>query len=287
MIMPAIGKWRKRIYSFLFLLSLFGCICVVYGYCEARRIVFKEFTFKHEDIPPSFVGKKIIFIADIHCNRFFDKERVAALVKTVNERHPDIILMGGDYIESDTIYQQQFFEEIAKLKSQDGIYAVLGNHDHWADAPLVWQKFEKMGINICDNYSYWIRTADDSIKIGGVGDLWENTQIIENTIADISNKDFCILLSHNPEYLDRLDTQVVDLVLSGHNHGGQVTLFGLWAPVLPNTMHHSWFDTEQKYRYGWASKNDISMYITSGIGMGSIPFRFFSPPEIVELTLEE
>lgn len=287
MIVPAIGKWRKPICFFLSLLFLLVCVCLIYGYYEARNIVLKEFVFKHKDVPPSFVGKKIIFIADIHCNRFFDKERVAKLVETINERHPDIILMGGDYIESDTIYQQHFFEEIAKLESKDGVYAVLGNHDHWANAPLVRQRFEEIGINICDNRSYWIRTDEDSIKIGGVGDMWENTQIVENTLNDVGNDDFCILLSHNPEYLDRLGTQPIDLVLSGHNHGGQVTLFGLWAPVLPNTMHQTWIDTEQKYRQGWISKNNIRMYTTTGIGMGNIPFRFFSPPEIVEFTLQK
>ena len=280
-------KWSRRILIVFILLFLFSCICLVYGYYEARCITLKKLTFSHKDIPSAFVGKKIIFVADIHCNRYFDGERVAALVKTINEQHPDIVILGGDYIEYDSIYQQQFFEEIAKFDNVADVYAVLGNHDHWADAPLVWRKFEELGINICDNRSYWVKIGNDSIKIGGVGDLWEDDQIIENTTHDVSNTNFCILLSHNPTYIDQLQTDKVDLVLSGHNHGGQVTLFGLWAPVLPNTMHQSWFDTEQKYRYGWADKDNTRMFVTSGVGMGGIPIRFFAPPEIVEITLQK
>lgn len=273
---------------FFLLLILIAILCsgFLYAYIEARNIKLKEMTFSSENIPDAFDGKKIIFISDIHAGRYFTGKDVAKLVKRINERNPDIILLGGDNTDKNAAYSVPFFEEIAKLKSKHGVFSVLGNHDYWEDQELIQQGLINCGFNICDNQSYWIKEGNDSIKIGGVGDLWEDVQIIENTTKDVKQDDFCILLSHNPDYMELLDTDLVDLVLSGHTHGGQVTFFGLYAPIMPSTGHPEYMQTGQKYRYGWKEKNNTKLYVTTGIGMGKFPFRFFAQPEIVEITLK-
>lgn len=246
-------------------------------------------TFSDEDIPTSFVGKKIIFVSDIHCNRYFTPDDVKGLVRQINERNPDIIMLGGDYIVKDTTYAKPFFEEIKNLKCAYGVYSVLGNHDHWEDAMLIQKGLADCEFHVCDNQSFWIKEGDDSIKVGGVGDLWEDKQLIENTIKDVEKSNFCILLSHNPDYIELIDTDKVDLMLSGHTHAGQITFFGLYAPAMPSTEARrkdlGYLNSGQKYRYGWKEKDNIKLYVTSGIGMGNVPFRFFAPPEIVEITL--
>lgn len=87
--------------------------------------------------------------------------------------------------------------------------------------------------------------------------------------------------------MEILNTDKVDLMLSGHTHGGQVTLFGFYAPVMPSTWHPEYLQTGQKYRYGWKEKNSTKLYVTTGIGMDKFPFRFFAQPEIVEITLKK
>lgn len=277
-------KIRKKT-ILVFLLILIPCSCILYGYFEAHHIKLKKTTFSHKDIPSAFEGKKVIFISDIHCDRYFPAKKVACLVKKINEQNPDIIIIGGDNVRKDSTYCIPFFEEISKLKSTYGVYTVLGNHDHWESADLIQQGFNNSGFHICDNQAYWIKEGNDSIRVGGVGDFWEDEQLLENTINEVKESDFCILLSHNPDYMEYLDSEFVDLVLSGHTHGGQVTFFGLWAPIMPSSMHPEYLQTGQKYRYGWTKKGNISIYITSGIGMGGFPFRFFATPEIVEITL--
>ncbi|MFV0536090.1 MAG: metallophosphoesterase [Dysgonomonas sp.] len=273
---------------FFLLLILIATTCFgfLYTYIEARNIKLKEMTFSNENIPDTFDGKRIIFISDIHAGKYFTREDVAKLVKRINERNPDIILLGGDNTYKNATYSVPFFEEIAKLKSKYGVFSVLGNHDYWEDPELIQQGLINCGFNICDNQSYWIKEGNDSIKIGGVGDLWEDVQIIENTTKDVEQNDFCILLSHNPDYMELLNTDRVDLMLSGHTHGGQITFFGLYAPIMPSTGHPEYMQTGQKYRYGWKEKNNTKLYVTTGIGMGKFPFRFFAQPEIVEITLK-
>lgn len=270
----------------LLILIAIACSGFLYAYIEARNIKLKEMTFSSESIPQAFDGKKIIFISDIHAGKYFNGKDVANLVKRINERNPDIILLGGDNTYKDAAYSTPFFEEIAKLKSKHGVFSVLGNHDYWEDPELIQQGLINCGFNVCDNQSYWIKEGNDSIKIGGVGDLWEDVQIIENTTKDVEQNDFCILLSHNPDYMELLNTDRVDLMLSGHTHGGQITFFGLYAPIMPSTGHPEYMQTGQKYRYGWKEKNNTKLYVTTGIGMGKFPFRFFAQPEIVEITLK-
>lgn len=277
-------KKKYIIFSILFLLFT-PCLGLLYSYYEARNVIIKEMTFADQYLPESFVGKKIIFVSDIHVNEYFTGKDVADLVKRINERNPDIIILGGDYTRKEEKYSQSFFKEISKLESTYGVYTVLGNHDHWEDAELIQEGLADCGFNICDNKSYWVKNGKDSIKIGGVGDYWTDKQLLNNTISDIKETDFCMLISHNPDYMEELDTNLVNLMLSGHTHAGQVTLFGFWAPIMPSTGHPEYPQTGLKYRYGWKEKDNTKLYVTSGVGMGGFPLRFFARPEIVEITL--
>lgn len=279
-------KSKKLFLRFVFIVLSITTFCLIYAYYEARNIQLKEIVFSHKDIPDQFDGKKIIFISDIHTDKYFDGERIEELVKTINDRNPDLILIGGDNVSAKA-YIDTFIHTIKGLKSTYGVYTVLGNHDHWNGAERIKEGLLECGFAPCDNQSYWIRIANDSIKIGGVGDCWEDEQLIHNTISDVTDNDFCILLSHNPDYMEMLDSNKVDLMLSGHTHGGQITLFGLWAPITPSTAHPQHIQTGQKYIYGFTSKNNTQLYTTSGIGMGGLPFRFFAQPEIVEITLKK
>lgn len=272
---------------FCVIVILIGIIGFSYSYYEARNLRVKKYDFVHTEIPDSFVDKKILFISDIHCNKYYTPKDVAQLVSLSNSLQPDIVILGGDYTDADTTYSTPFFEEVSKLKAPLGIYSVFGNHDYWENIDIIKAGMNECGFKICDNSSYWIHEGSDSIKIGGVGDMWEDEQILENTTHDISSNDFCILLSHNPDFVEDIGDSKVDLMLSGHTHGGQVTIFGLYAPIMPAAWKPHLKNTGQKYRYGWKRVGETSLYITTGVGMGTFPFRFFAPPEIVEFTLKK
>ena len=258
---------------------LFG-LFLTYSYFESRWVKITEVEIKSADIPDSFNGAKIVFISDIHLGPFLSANRLSRIVDQINGINPDIILLGGDYVFYYTKYVEPVFHEFGKLRSVYGIYAVLGNHDYYAGADLTKKMMAKNGINSCDNQYYWVKKGNDSIKIGGVGDLWEGTQVPENTFSGLKKSDFAILLTHNPDYLENIYTDLIDLTLTGHTHGGQVTLFGWWAPILPSEFG-------QKYRYGLIDSGKMKSYITSGIGTVTVPLRFFCRPEIVVLRLKK
>ena len=270
----------KTFFKFIFFLFIGLTGILAYSHLESRWLKTTEIRINSPDIPPSFVNKRIVFIADIHHGPFFSLKRVESLVNRINKLEPDIIILGGDYVHREPQYIKPLFDNFRLLKASLDIYAVLGNHDHWEDAELTRNLMERNGIRICDNQAWWVKSGNDSIKIGGVGDFWEDEQIIDSTIFDVDPGNFCILISHNPDYLEQLCTDLIDLSLSGHTHGGQVTLFGFWAPVLSTKYG-------EKYRYGLKKSGNRLIYITSGVGTVTPPVRFFCRPEIVLITFSE
>ena len=247
-----------------------------YMFIEPSWIDTKEVVIESNQIPPQFDGKRIVFISDIHHGPFLDKQSVDNVVNQVNALDPDFILLGGDYVSGDDEYIDPVFESLSKLKAPYGVYAVLGNSD-----PQYWtlNKMPKYGINYIGNKGKWITENGARIRLGGVGDYNNGNQIISATTDPVTPNDFVILLSHNPDYFPEVDKSKVDLVLSGHTHGGQVTLFGLWAPVVRSAYGN-------KYRTGVIKEENSTLIVSNGIGTVVLPVRFFARPEIYVIELK-
>jgi len=260
------------------ILLISGLLLLFYTHLESRWIKINEFDFTSTQIPNNFNKIKIVFVSDIHHGPFFSIERVSKLVNSINEIKPDIVIFGGDYVHRDVKYIKPVFLELSRVKTKLGKYGVLGNHDYWEDYKETEKCMKIANIHNIENNSFWIKQNQDSIKIGGVGDLWENNQIIDSTIRDINKSNFCILVSHNPDYCEQITTDKIDLMLSGHTHGGQVSIFGFYSPILPSKFG-------QKYCYGLKKMDKLCIYITSGIGTITPPVRFFMRPEIVVINL--
>jgi len=245
---------------------------------EPRWLVVREVEVLDPDIPPSFDGKTIAFLTDVHHGIYFPLHRVRNLVARTNALQPDLILLGGDYAHLQTRYIPSCLAELAQLNAPLGKFGVLGNHDHWYDAELTWQSMRAAGIVALDNRAEWIVLGTERIRIGGVGDLWEHSQDLSATTSGVKDEDFVILLSHNPDYVESIQTSAVDLVLSGHTHGGQITFFGLWAPVSNSRFG-------QKYLSGVVSTPFTTAVISNGIGIVTPPLRFGARPEIILIRL--
>jgi hypothetical protein len=204
---------------------------------------------------------------------------VEDLARRVKALEPDIVLLGGDFVHQGKKYIVPCFKALARIRAKQGVYAVLGNHDHWESTRLSRKAMTHAGIVSLDNRGLWIFRGKERIRLGGVGDYWSGWQDVGPTLAGTDTDDFIILLMHNPDYVEHLKGRPIDLALAGHTHGGQVTLFGLWAPVLPSG--HG-----QKYRSGLKIVNGIPLLVTRGVGTIFPPVRFFARPEISVVTLK-
>lgn len=259
-------------------LSVLLILLAAYALTEPYFIETKEITVKNRDIPDSFNGKTIVFVSDIHYGPFFSRERVRDLVNRINALEPDIVLLGGDDVDHIETDAAPCYEELANLKAPLGKYSVPGNHE-WGREKLAEQEMKEAGITPLRNSAVWIHDGNESIRIGGVGDFWHDSQDIGPTIGEADESDYVLLLSHNPDYAGEIETDKIDLVLSGHTHGGQVTFFGLFAPYT-NSKYG------QKYRSGFAETDHTTVYVTRGVGTTFLPVRFFSRPEITVIRLQ-
>ncbi|MFH1834347.1 MAG: metallophosphoesterase [bacterium] len=260
-----------------------------YGFAETYRIEIKRFTVASPDLPAEFDGTRIVLLTDIHRGAFFSQARVGRLVERVNSLQPDLVVLGGDYVYANTDYEASCFAELADLEAPLGRFAVLGNHDYGeyndgrgengrADPTPATEAIHGAGLTLLDDQAVWLEKAGTRIRIGGVSDYEEGAPQLAPTVDGTSTGDFVMLASHNPDFAEELPAGTVDLVLSGHTHGGQVTFFGLWAPYLPS-------EYGQKYRTGLVVTETTTVVVSNGIGTIFPPVRLFARPQIVEITL--
>ncbi len=268
---------KKKLIIKLLILLLIIIVPQIYSLIEARMLKVTRITITDNDIPANFDGKTIIFCADIHHGPYFSRKRVSQLAELINSYKPDFVLYGGDFVHRSLDYINPVFQELSKAKGTYFTGGVLGNHDNWESQEISIKAMEVNAITFLDNRSQEVFIGDQSIIVGGVGDYFSDIQIEENTTESRENSDFIILLSHNPDYFDHINTDLIDLTLSGHTHGGQITFFGLWAPLLPVINRSHW--------RGLYEKDGSKLFITTGVGTITPPMRFFAQPEIVLITL--
>lgn len=265
-------------------------IVIIYAFfVEPFWLNIHQIRITNSNIPTAFNDKKIVFITDIHAGKFYSISHVKDMVEKANSLKPDIILLGGDYIDNDPAYIEPVFEELSKLDAPLGKYGVLGNHDRSRKDPAIkkqiFENMKKAEIISLENEAVWLEIDSQKIRLGGISDYMIDykTININPTISDVSQNDFVILLSHNPDYSETIShsedlKSKIDLVVSGHNHGGQINFFGLWAPIVPS-------DFGQKYLSGVVKTPFGQTIISNGIGMTIFPARFFARPEIVLINL--
>jgi predicted MPP superfamily phosphohydrolase len=263
---------KKLILIIAMLMIFFGA----YSLIEPYLIETKEITIESDQIPAEFDGKRIVFLTDIHYGSFFSENRLNNLVNQTNELKPDMILLGGDYVTNDPSSVEAVFSSLSNLNAPLGVYGVLGNNDPENNSI---QAMQNAGITYIGNNAVWIGSNTSRIRVGGVGDMDTDVPNQLPTIDGVTPEDYVILVSHKPDYFEKISRSKIDLQLSGHTHGGQITFFGLWAPFI-NSKYG------QKYVTGLKKSNNNTMIISNGIGMVWAPVRFFARPQIIVITLK-
>ena len=274
---------NKSIIAPLFLLTFFGGIMSGYTvFVEPYMVTTAEYQIASENLPDAFDGKRIALITDIHHGSRGSYNLLDKVVRMTQELSPDVILFGGDYTNERPELLGECFAKLSDLDAPLGMYAVLGNHD-LRKLSQKRRAMEDAGIVLLENKSVWLKAAGERILLIGIKDLWNSEPSLAGMQRDIAKSDFTVLLSHNPDYYDAMSTndrEHIDLMLSGHTHGGQITVFGLYAPKKT---------AQAKYTTGLVKPDDgrTQIIVSNGIGTVGLPIRFFARPQIVLVTLKK
>lgn len=219
-------------------------------------------------------GVRIGHLSDLHVRAGLKPRRLHQAVELLNELRPDLVALTGDYVCRSPRPLPELTAALRKLGAP--AYAVLGNHDHWSDAPAVRRALERAGVEVLQNEHRVVRAGKAAIHLVGVDDSVTGHDDPERAFDGVPPGATCVTLSHDPKSADHLHAFNPALILSGHTHGGQVFIRKI-TPFISRRVG-------LKYLAGFFEVNGAVLYVNRGLG-ASVPIRFRAPCEVSHLTL--
>jgi predicted MPP superfamily phosphohydrolase len=247
-----------------------------YALNEANTLSVEKIEIRLKRLPKNLEGFRLVHLSDIHHSPFTDIEHISRAVLIANSLKPDMFVLTGDYVSHESSYIAPMAEVLGKLESEFGTFACLGNHDHWTDAEMVTDLLRWANITVLINEGFRFTARDASFWLAGVDDYMVGKTDLRAALRGSFPDEMTMLLAHNPIIVRRAARVGVDLMLSGHTHGGQIKLRDDEKRILPR----------RKLKNGLYRRKDTQIYITRGIGTVVLPVRYGCPPEISLLELQ-
>jgi predicted MPP superfamily phosphohydrolase len=235
--------------------------------------------------PERLDGFTIALLSDFHYDPYFSVHPLHAAIPLVNNLHPDLIALAGDFVTSPLIGSRPQAARAAEpcshllrqMSAPFGLWAIMGNHDDHTDRKYVTGALESVNIRVLANQSEAIERDGARFWLAGVNDVLSRTADLDKTLRRIPPGEPVILQAHEPDFADQASQYPIDLQLSGHSHGGQIRLPLLPPLYLPKMA--------KRYVWGRYRIGPLTLYTTAGIGTIGVPMRLNCPPEITFLTL--
>lgn len=304
---------KKKILKILIIIYFLILFSLIINAILNEGVYIKKYNLKYNTLPNDFNNYKIVQLTDIHSIR--SKEQIDKIINKIKKQNPDIIAITGDLIDSsyyanqNNAYKQKkistiesltirFVKELTEISK---VYFVYGNHEMMLLDDPENNKFkvtlEEIGVQILNNKIDYLYSGNSKIKLLGLQDpaclykdeiyskidgssLDKERVILEDLYAQDNSQDFTILLAHRPECFEVYADYNIDLILSGHTHGGMMRL-----PIIRGIYAHpqGFFPD---YSYGLYENKKSKMIVGAGIGYsGNIHFRVYNLPEIEIINL--
>jgi len=268
------------------------------GVIDSKDYEIINVDIKIDNLPIELKGTTISLISDIHSGPYMKENDMKVYVDAINELKSDLIMIPGDLTNSDRNEVFPFVKAFKNLKAEKGIFASLGNHDYFSDPDFISQAIlNETPIKLLRNETEFININGRNLCILGVEDTRQGGSSVDNVLMGYLDKTINhaqrnvleksidyktvpkIALFHKPYFLEDIKSYNIDLVLSGHTHGGQVVLakFG--------NFNLSFAGAVSKYISGLYEAGKTKMYVSKGIGSVALPIRFNCKPEITKITL--
>ena len=285
-----IKVWNARLILLVYIFFLVYVPLRIYYDINFVDVRYTE--YKTAKLNKSLQGFKIGLIADIQADYYTDEQRIKNYIDKLNQAEPDLVLIAGDVITNSADYIPVAADALSKIKSKYGIYASVGDHDNWAygrnimkSRREVVETLDKKGIYMLDDVNYKLKIDSAVIGITFITDTYSDrisTSLLDSLTSNLHGSDLRILLSHQPNYkiVQRAIDNKYNLMLSGHTHGGQITILFPFINLSPTIF-------ETKYVRGDFWFGNTLLVVCRGLGFSIAPVRFNSTPEIVIIELEE
>jgi predicted MPP superfamily phosphohydrolase len=261
-----------------------------YGvFLERRRFEVDRLELPFSGLSSELSGLSIVHLSDIHVGPFMPPEELEAYVEATNRLQPDLIALTGDFISFSADELAPCVETLAGLKARYGIFACLGNHDFYPQSEdRLTDEFGARNIRVLRNQGMSLEIGDTTLDILGIDDLNEGKPDLSRALRDVRKGagEMRLLLSHRPEVFPEAARAGVDLVLSGHYHGGQVRLTPRpQSPSIARVLTPYVEGLFERPRGSEGSLRKSLLFVSRGIGITGLPVRINCPPQIAHLRL--
>ncbi len=249
-------------------------------FIERYAVQVNNYTIPVPNLPDEFHNFRIVHLTDFHYGFLMPEFIIEYVVEKTSLLEKDMIVCTGDYVDKRNTTKEidVIWPILGKLCADYGVYSVLGNHDHWASFSRSMEWMKKTGQDL-RHKAIPIEKNGKRIWIGGAGDLYEDKDGIDEAFHSVPAGECKIVLAHNPDTADSYFRTRIDLMISGHTHGGQVQLPFAGPPILPVQ--------NKLYSNGFIRAKKTNLFISKGLGWSIIPVRFNCYPEISVLNLVE
>jgi uncharacterized protein len=245
---------------------------------EPRHLVLERRTIRLPRLTPALDGFRIALMSDHHLFPFTPRELLEEAVEQANALHPDLILLGGDYVCADVESIRELAPILGQLNARYGVFAAPGNYDALFGLNLIRAQLVAQSIEVLVNRGLHVGPSAGRLFLAGLDSVCTGVPDPIRAFAGCRNTDTALALVHEPDYFPTMvKLTPVQLQLSGHSHGGQVRIPPLGPLILPRLG--------RIYHTGLYELNGRFVYTGRGLGMVELPLRFNCPPELTELTL--
>lgn len=265
-------------------------LCVIWIYWGNHSVQVTDVQISDEGIPEPFDHFVIAHISDLHNARFGRKQQ--KLLQKIHDINPDIIVITGDLIDSNRTDIDTAMELAEGAVSLAPVYYVTGNHEAFSENyPVLRERLKEKGVFVLEDESVLVEKSGAVIRLIGLNDpdftlrndlFGQKEEMTDKKIQDIIANISCysVLLAHRPELIKVYSKNSINLVLSGHAHGGQFRLPFVGGIIAPNQ------GLFPKYTAGSYVMGKTQMVVSRGLGNSIIPFRINNRPELIAVELK-
>ncbi len=278
----AVDRGRRRFLrlSGTSVIAAVGATPVFSAVTTARDYQINHIPLVYPDLPKALEGFTIAQISDIHSGVFMTEDDMREIFELTNGLHPNLTVITGDLVDNADSQIPSLHRALPLLKADYGVFACLGNHDHYATATKVSAAVEDRSVTVLTNSNRRIAVDDAAVSLIGIDDAGRgarNFANIDQALADVDPESLKVLLSHRPDVFPEAKRRGIDLMLSGHTHGGQVGVEWMGLKLNPVYLLHT-------YARGLYHEEGKYNYVNVGVGMVGVPIRLVRP-EIALLRL--
>lgn len=267
----------------LLYVSFFFVFIVIFLYVNNHWLVVSKHVFESEKVPESFDGLRIVQVSDLHDALFGENQE--RLVAKVRKAQPDLIFITGDVVDSNRYNLAQSLQAVKGLVELADVYYVPGNHEVATNkVSEIYEALSSLGVHVMANQSTVLERDGERLAIVGIEDplMGRSTEeMLAMATTYIPQDMLKLLLAHRPEVFDVYVANGIDLVFSGHAHGGQIRIPGIGGLIAPGQ------GLFPKYTAGIYEAQKTKMVVSRGLGNSTVPYRIFNLPEIIVMELKK